>query len=152
MQAFWGTKALLWDLKGQYNNMYQLHMDDRRTYPFFLEDGWITLFQDIAKELINHPEISGIYGQSWFWGSAIGDISRSSKYLFETPYKGGALFYLLKTSNSGNHIALADKRRKRLFKEGKYIPKNYLIIWPRDALITWYRSSKKHPTAAAIIK
>lgn len=138
-QACYGLKTLFVDLRGNYKQLFELHMDDRRTQPHFLEAGWIRLYEEVAKEMICHPEISGVFAQSWFWDKAVGDISKNTQYLRDIPEQGGAKFFKLSGNDAEHRAALKNKKRKRLYIEGQYKPTGYLMIWPRQALLEWYR-------------
>ncbi|MCG7499644.1 hypothetical protein MHO82_22525 [Vibrio sp. Of7-15] len=138
-QACYGLKTLYLDLRGNYKRLFELHMDDRRIQPHFLEEGWIRLYKEVAKEVLCQPNISGVFAQSWFWDKAVGDISKNTQYLRSIPEQGGAKFFKLSESDADKSAALNNKKRKRLYVEGQYKPTGYLMIWPRKALLEWYR-------------
>jgi len=140
-QLLAGTRMLLWTLK---NNrcLYETHNEDRRTNPHFLEQGWRELYQEMAERLEGEPHIAGVFAASWFWDPRIAEISPKFAYLRALPESGGASFYFLREDNTSNHVALQNKKRKRLYDEGKYIPSSYVMIWPRSALLQWANSTQ----------
>ncbi|MGF1769360.1 hypothetical protein L4D06_18505 [Enterovibrio makurazakiensis] len=121
-------------------NMYELHMEDRRTNPDFLEPGWRAFYLEIAQRLESEPHVSGIFAQSWFWDPSVIQASSKMAYLRTLPESGGASFYLLESCDDAGHVALQNKKRRRLFDEGKYTPKSYLMIWPRDDIVRWAKA------------
>ncbi|WP_051563841.1 hypothetical protein [Enterovibrio calviensis] len=122
--------------------MYELHMEDRRTNPHFLEAGWREFYLEIAQRMKSEPQISGIFAQSWFWDAEVIQASSKMAYLRNLPESGGASFYLLEACDDAEHVALQNKKRRRLFEEGKYTPKSYLMIWPREALLRWAKGQQ----------
>lgn len=136
-QFLTGSKMVLWTLKNNRHNLYDLHMEDRRTNPYFLEQGWREFYQELAERLESESHISGIFSQAWFWDPRVSEISPNFAYLRALPESGGASFYFLYEDNDSNHVAMQNKKRKRLYVEGKYKPVSYLMIWPRRALLEW---------------
>ncbi len=135
-QFVYAADMLLRKIKNR-KNMYELHMEDRRMYPYFLESGWRECYLEIAHRLESEPHVSGIFAQSWFWDPAVIEASAKMGYLRKLPESGGAKFYLLKEFNDPSHVALHNKKRRRLFEEGVYTPKSYLMVWPREAILRW---------------
>ena len=140
-QVLAGTYMLLWTLKNN-RRLYETHNEDRRTNPHFLEQGWRQFYEEMAERLEVEPHISGIFAGSWFWDPRVAEISPKFAYLRSLPESGGASFFFLYKDNTSNHVALQDKKRKRFYDEGKYIPSSYLMIWPRSALLQWANSSQ----------
>ncbi|WP_310618962.1 hypothetical protein [Flexibacterium corallicola] len=132
-----GLKMIGGALRFNYKNMYELHMEDRRTTPDFLEPGWRRFYLDMAERLKYEPQISGIFAQGWFWDPFVMQQSPRITYLRCLPEEGGALFFKLGECNDPDHVALKNKRRLQLFEQGKYEPTNYLMVWPRDDLLNW---------------
>ncbi|OUS27013.1 hypothetical protein A9Q99_17560 [Gammaproteobacteria bacterium 45_16_T64] len=148
VQASLGLKTLMFDLKGKHTDLFELHMEDRRTNPYFMEGGWERLYSDLAEEMLLHPEVPGVFAQSWFWDPAVGEISKNTRYLRTIPEQGGATFFRLGEDHAPNHPALKHKKRRRLCAEGAYIPTRYLMIWPREKLIRWYKRKQEQDMLA----
>ena len=52
--------------------------------------------------------------------------------------EGGAEFFYVGTDNASKSDALVNSpERQRAYKTGDYIPKIYIMIWDRQALISW---------------
>lgn len=108
----------------------------------FNEKGWCKCFLRIAEMLKENQSIKGMFGGSWFYDPVIKDISPRLSYLQDIPLQNGARsFYAgLDKSNSAISKSLS---RKKLFEEGKYIPKSYLLIWPRKEILSWAKRFRK---------
>jgi len=125
---------LLLTIKGN-KPVYQIH-----THLMELEEfnprGWEKCYLFIAEMLQINTEVKGMYGGSWFYDPALEKISPRLVYLRKQPEDAGAyLFYSNVSVNSG---ALSkSETRRRLYQEGRYIPRSYTLIWPREQLIDW---------------
>lgn len=137
-----GAHMLLWTLNNKRHSLYDFHMEDRRKNPHFLEQGWREFYKELAERLEAEPHISGIYSQAWFWDPCVAEISSKFAYLRAIPESGGASFYFLYKDNDSNHVAMQNKKRKRLYDEGKYSPVSYLMIWPRNKLLQWANTTQ----------
>jgi hypothetical protein len=98
----------------------------------------------IAELLELSPKIRGVYRCSWFLDPALGHISPELAYLREIPIRHGAKLFRIGTDPSLDKTAIAlSALRKRLYREGKYLPTWYAYIWPRIDLLEWaHRGSK----------
>lgn len=141
-QACMGLKSLFVDLKGHYRDLFEIHLEDRRVNPHFIEAGWRRMYMELAAELALHPEIPGVFAQGWFWDPAVAEINRNTEYLRRLPEAGGASFFRLAEDHDPNHPSLKNKKRRRLYTEGNYVPTWYLMIWPRDKLLEWFQQEK----------
>lgn len=52
---------------------------------------------------------------------------------------GGARFFVAVERSSESGALQTSETRRRLFREGKYVPAAHTIIWPRRALLAWAR-------------
>ena len=130
------TDMLLRKIKDR-RYMYEFHMEDRRKNPHFLEAGWREFYLEIAQRLTTEPHISGIFAQSWFWDPEVSKACPKMKYLRALPQAGGAMFYLIEECDDPFHVSLQNKKRQRLYDQKRYVPKSYLMIWPREAMLCW---------------
>ena len=135
-QFFSASNLLLSHIKNR-QYMYEFHMEDRRKHPHFLEGGWREFYLEVAHRLTSETHISGIFAQSWFWDPEVIKAFPKMTYLRKVPESGGAMFYLLDKCDDPKHVALQNKKRQRLYEQGLYIPKSYLMVWPREMIIHW---------------
>jgi len=135
-QLFSASSMLLRKIKNR-QFMYEFHMEDRRKNPHFLEAGWREFYLEIAQRLKSETHVSGIFAQSWFWDPVVIKTFPKMTYLRKLPESGGAMFYLLDKCDDPTHVALQNKKRQRLYEKKLYIPKSYLMVWPREMIIHW---------------
>ena len=84
--------------------------------------------------------IKGLARTSWYFDPKIKMISPHLSYLQELPLKNGAHLFYVGADHSGSALEKS-KSRLMLYNKGDYTPMNYLLVWPRDALLAW---SEKH--------
>lgn len=90
-----------------------------------------------------HPKCLGMFCSSWYYDPALDEISPRLSYLITIPLAGGAHLFHVQDGREaiGNAIAKSPTRRK-LYEQGRYLPKTYMIVWGRDKQIEWART---HP-------
>lgn len=124
---------------GGNDHWYQMHthlseLDD------FNEAGWTRTYLRLAAMLELNPEVRGMYGGSWFYDPALEQISPHLTHLREVRERAGAyVFFARADPNSG--ALTKSRRRQALYKEGKYMPKSFVVIWPRRQMLKW---AEKH--------
>lgn len=118
---------------------YQIHTHTPTLHHFSAE-GWATSYHQVAEMLKENLNIRGVVRGSWFFDPKIKKISPRLSYLQDLPLQNGAQTFCSGEDYSGSAIATS-KTRLKLYNEGKYTPMNYLLVWPRDAIIAW---SEKH--------
>lgn len=104
----------------------------------FDEDGRRRCLGLVAELLRAWPDSRGLIGSSWYYDPEVGVLSPRLRYLRELAEDGGAVF-LDNGGGSAAHGALSrSPTRRRLYREGRYRPRNYLMIWPRaEILARW---------------
>lgn len=93
----------------------------------------------VAELLKCNREMKGFLGSSWFIDPALETVSPRLAYLRKIPEENGAKVFLhlgVTESATKNALLKSDTRRK-LYEEGKYIPRDYAVIWPRQEMINW---------------
>lgn len=137
----WIRSSVAVGMLGGFRPYFEIH-----THQFMLdtfnEEGWNECYRCCAELYELHPEIIGMYGSSWFYDPALGNISPRLDYLRAVPQAGGA--YLLYVESGGNAIlnsTSTSPTRKQLYEQGKYMPRNYMIVWGKTRQQAWARSS-----------
>ncbi|MFX0200435.1 MAG: hypothetical protein ACFFCW_30320 [Candidatus Hodarchaeota archaeon] len=122
---------------GGFKPFYQIHTY-RSGLAEFNEHEWDRAYLRIADLLKIEGRVKGAFGSSWFVDPRIKLISPRLAYLKERfEQNGGEIFYLESTMEDVRNATLKSPTRRRLYKEGKYIPRKYMRIWPRKQLISW---------------
>jgi len=83
-----------------------------------------------------NPYIKGICNESWFYDPQLAGISPRLMYLQTIPLQNGAKRFYLGLRDPSDAIAKS-KTRENLYKEGRYTPKSFMIIWPRKEFLQW---------------
>jgi hypothetical protein len=138
-------KAAIMLRLGGFKPFFQIH-----THSFnldtFNEEGWNDCYRCCAELYTLHPGCLGMFGSSWFYDPALEQVSPRLGYLRKIPLTGGA--HLLYVCSDGDAVTNATEKsgtRKRLYEEGRYLPKVYMLIWGRKQQTAWAR---KHPRCA----
>lgn len=108
------------------------------------EEGRNDFYRCCAELYALHPECLGMFCSSWFYDPALDRISPWLSYLRMIPLAGGAhLFHVQDGGEAiGNAIAKSRTRRK-LYEEGKYLPRTYMIVWGKHRQIEWARLHRR---------
>lgn len=124
---------------GGFRSFFQIHTHDFML-DTFNEEGWNECYLCCADLYALHPEVLGMYGSSWFYDPALDEISPRLSYLRATPVTGGAELFFVEEGGSAqvNSLATSPTRRK-LYEEGKYAPRSYMLAWGKTRQIAWAR-------------
>jgi hypothetical protein len=122
--------------------LYQIHIH-KSEMADFNPAGRDRSYLRIAKMLEVHPEIKGMFGGSWFYDPALEEISPHLVYLRKKPQDNGAKIFFSGVNIHGGALAMS-KTRRQLYNEGKYLPKSYILIWPRKQMIEWAKRQDQY--------
>lgn len=122
---------------GGFRKYFQIH-----THQFMLdafnEEGWNECYLCCAELYPLHPDVLGMYGGSWFYDPALDTISPRLSYLRAIPMAGGAeLFFVEEGGSARNNSLSTSPTRRKLYEEGKYSPKSYMLVWGRSRQMAW---------------
>jgi hypothetical protein len=137
-------KFVVFDLKGV-NLFYSIHTDshDPHLMSEFNAQGWRVFLMRCSDILKLNPEVKGIFGISWFIDPQLEKISPKVCYVRHILYQsGGKIFFVAPAVSSIQDAVYKSPTRKQLYDRGKYIPRDYIGIWPRKALISWADKEK----------
>ncbi len=144
-QTLRGLILLVFELKG-YKPLYYGHLDsnDPNLMAEFTPEGHIRHYQRVAKLLKMNRNVKGLMAIAWYFDPELESISPRLNYLREIPMQnGGQLFCLGSTAQTIENAILKSPTRRELYRQGKYVPTEYLLIWPRKSLIMW--ANRKAP-------
>ena len=119
---------------------YEFHLpsnDARALAAEFTPEGWKRFYQRLAALLGCHPRMKGVFAGSWFFDPALAAISPELAYLrTRATEHGGRVFYAGPCTADGiGGATLLSPKRKLLYEEGKYVPRGYVLVWPRRELL-----------------
>ncbi len=109
----------------------------------FNPQGWESSYQRLAELLELNPEIKGVTSASWFLDPKLKTISPHLGYLRDVPERNGAAFFFVEYDYGGNSGALAKSTtRRRLFRQGDYVPAIYMRVWARTDILQWSKEQR----------
>ena len=97
--------------------------------------------KNIAIMVKKNKQVKGVIAASWYYDPILSKISPRLSYLHDLPKSYGADFFFVCNDISGNAF-VRSRTRLKLYRQGKYLPKKYLMIWPRNKIITWAKSTQ----------
>lgn len=109
----------------------------------FNEQGWRLFNLRVAEMLEMEQDVKGVFGSTWFLDPAVGEISPTLSYWRDIPLKYGAFTFRLGSSEKVVKLATkACHKRRKLYREGKYLPTTYALFWPRSKILRWARQQQ----------
>lgn len=122
---------------------FRAHIDSRYLTEVN-EQGWDNFFLRLAELLERRKDIRGYVGTTWLYDPQVPKISPRLSYWQKYPGNGGAFLLKHGTQSSDiKHALKTSETRRRLYKEGKYTPTCYSMVWPRKELIGWVERMKR---------
>lgn len=113
----------------------ELHMHPKYTSAFNPE-GWRETYENLADFLAVNPSLLGVQSTSWFLDPALETVSPRLAYLRQVAERCGATILYAGDDDSKHSGAFATSRTRRaLYAAGKYSPRLFTRIWPRQRLL-----------------
>ena len=132
-----GLLYVTFKLKG-FKPFYRMHMNqiDPQAMSEFNTKGWQNLFIRVALLLKINRNIKGLAGSSWIFDPAVKTISPELAYIHNLMKKyHGKVFVQGTDPVTIKNATFMNPKRKMLYKEKKYLPKRYLIIFSRKDIL-----------------
>lgn len=119
------------------------HLDSRYTDEVN-ESGYDKFYCRLAEMLEMRKDIKGFVGTTWLHAPELPEVSPHLAFFMKPLREGGAFLLRHGTESSDIQNALKkSEKRRRLYKEGKYVPVSYSMIWPRKYLIAWAAQARQ---------
>ena len=100
----------------------------------------------IAKTLEMNPQVKGFAAVSWFYSAQVAKFFPHLAWLRSTFIDEGAYVVDMEPARAGRWgFEHNSPKRRKLYEEGKFCPRQTLVLWRRDAMMDWARS---HPELA----
>lgn len=91
----------------------------------------------VAQLLACWPDAKGLIGTSWYYDPVVGKASPRLAYLHDDPLDAGAQFFDMGVHPDATAGALSrSATRASLAQQGRYQPRNYLMIWSRADILS----------------
>jgi hypothetical protein len=113
----------------------QWHMSVRRA-GMFGRAAWWDAYERMAECAAGNQQIGGAFASSWFYDPELERVTPHLAHLRADLEAAGAELHELPTDALTTELALmTSTRRRALYANGEYVPRKYLVFWPRDRLI-----------------
>lgn len=134
-RQMWGFPRVLLQLGG-YRPLYEFHL--ARWATRVTEADRRLCCRNAAGCLELNPHVLGAMGGSWFYDPQMERVSPHLTFLREMVTSNGGSLLVWGETQEARSLALAKSQtRRRLFEQGLYTPKHYLVVWPREPMIEW---------------
>jgi hypothetical protein len=122
---------------GGFKPFFTIHTLKRYHARFNAEERY-KCYLRIAELLKVNPRVRGIYVRGWLYDPRLGEVSPELEYLRRVPHENGAKSFRFKSPpHVINYALMWSPTRRKLYEEGKYMPTEYALIWPRKKLLDW---------------
>lgn len=122
---------------GGFRRYAQVHVHKPTIDEFSLE-GRNECFKRIAEIIDLDPELLGVIGSAWYYDPKIQEVSPHLAYLSSDPLKqGGHLICLGETQAARQNALSKSKKRRALYEQGAYIPRQFMLILNQGDLRQW---------------
>lgn len=138
----WGQVLAYVKAQGWKKPWLEVHTESRHTEDF-TEAGWDRAWATAAAICKRRPELAGMIGSSWFYDPPLETISPRLAYLRQNPLKGGA--FIIHQGPAEIHSERAgatSPTRRAMIESGEYLPRSWLVAWPKSTLIPWAEARK----------
>lgn len=145
----WSQAAAYMKAGGWKKAWLEVHTESRHTEDF-TEAGWDRAWATAAAICKSRPELAGMIGSSWFYDPPLETISPRLGYLRLNPLKGGA--FIIHQGPAAIHserCGATSPTRRAMIESGEYLPRSWLVAWPRASLIAWAERRAAEATTLA---
>ncbi|GGD68979.1 hypothetical protein [Lacimicrobium alkaliphilum] len=136
-------------LAGGYKPVFRLHVH-LAEQSRLSEQSWRHTCQRLAQMLEVNPGIRGIVGSSWYYDPQVPAISPHLGFVNKLLAENGAYWFFSHIEGSNSGAFATSQTRKQAFETGKYLPRNYVVFWPRNRVLSWYQKVKSDNTEAGV--
>lgn len=94
----------------------------------------------IAKSIELQPNVKGFIGASWFYCASVGEISPHLAWVRDFFQDQGAFLVDMERAPVRSGFMIGSEKRRRAYGEGKFRPRQTLVLWPRHEMLRWAAS------------
>jgi len=124
---------------GGWRPMLEGHTHDSMARAYWNEAGWRETMRLCALTMLAMPAVRGSFGVTWYYDPAVLDITPKLGFTHRLQLDHGAFRFCIGSSEAAiGHALAANAARRNRYREGKYLPTDYAIVWSRRALIAAY--------------
>ena len=117
--------------------VYHTHLY-ARTVSAFSEAGFAETLRIAARVMEGDAACRAFVQSSWYFDPALATVSPRLRYLRDTVVRGGAsLFRIAATRGTVSSALAKSPTRRAMHERGEYVPRQYLVVWPRARFLKW---------------
>jgi hypothetical protein len=124
--------------------MVMPHVNYWRSNPMMMlkEEHELSMWR-IARSIELQPRIKGLVASSWLYSIEVGEVSPHLAWLRDFYQDNGAYITDMEPAPERAGFMVGSKFRRRLYLEGKFRPRQTLVLWPRASMLAWARGGLK---------
>jgi hypothetical protein len=143
------ARAILIELQGL-GPAFCSHLNaNRRNQTLLLERESLRAYRRMARSMERQPKIRGLITASWLHSPDTFVVSPHLKWLNEVFIEHGGCVVPLGRVPADCGVLNRSPERQRAYEEGTFVPTEALVIWPREAMLTWARRFDERRGSAA---
>ncbi len=132
------TVGTVWRMGG-WRPCFEAHLP-KRNATFVIESHFKRSHLLMAQSMELQPGIRGLIGSSWFYSDETVEITPHLAWLRNFYLANGAILVHLGLAARDAGFLDGSAKRRELYENGTYRPRNAMIVWPRGAMLSWARS------------
>jgi hypothetical protein len=117
-----------------------LHLNPRRGSPHLCEPDISRSLAALAESLDRRTDLRGIAAASWIRSPDTHRVSPRLAAVNAPILAGGGFVTTVGVAPADCGVFANSGHRQRLYQEGKFTPTIGLVLWPRDAVLRWWRA------------
>jgi hypothetical protein len=93
----------------------------------------------IARSIELQPQIRGLVASSWLYSIEVGRVSPHLAWVRDFYLENGAYLVDMERAAERSGFLIGSEARRRLYQEGKFRPRETLVLWRRQDILAWAR-------------
>jgi len=93
----------------------------------------------LAKSLAMQPDVKGLVASSWLYSESTFEVSPHLRWMRDLIVKNGGFAAEIGEAPPASGFLVGSATRRKLYESGKFKPRETMVLWSREALLTWAR-------------
>jgi hypothetical protein len=143
-----GVLRVLFFEAGGMGPMIMPHVNYWRSNPMMmLKEEHELSMRRIARTVELQPRIKGLVAVSWLYSIEVGEVSPHLAWLRDFYQENGADITDMEPAPVRAGFMVGSKSRRNLYLEGKFRPRQTLVLWQRASMLAWARGCLRQAAA-----
>ena len=135
----WATFGRLFMAAGGFGPMMCPHLNPRRGSRRLEEPDISRSYAVLAESLARRPDLRGFLAASWLWSPDTHRVSPHLSALSRPIVEIGGAVTVIGPAADDSGVFDCSTTRRRLCDERRFTPTMGFIIWPREAMLKWWK-------------